>query len=168
MAIREKTVQKFMTLSLPENQVRNIEKSIFNWCVRTTKSLDQVPSWEDRYFKIRYANKCSGIYFNLTHPSSDMIERIKTGVLKTKNIADYKPFELWTTGPWAIQVQQSAEKQERLDIANNRVDENKKGMYQCGKCKSWNTTYFQLQTRSADEPMTTFVTCMNCEKRWKF
>lgn len=168
MAIREKAVQKFMTLSLSENQVRNMEKSIFNWCVRTTKSLEQVPSWEDRYFKNRYANKCSSIYFNLTHPSSDMIARIKTGVLKTKNIADYKAFELWTTGPWANQVQQNAEKQERLDIANDRLDENKKGMYQCGKCKSWNTTYFQLQTRSADEPMTTFVTCMNCEKRWKF
>ena len=28
-------------------------------------------------------------------------------------------------------------------------------------------TYFQLQTRSADEPMTTFVTCLNCNSRWK-
>jgi transcription elongation factor S-II len=29
-------------------------------------------------------------------------------------------------------------------------------------------TYYQLQTRSADEPMTTFVTCVNCDNRWKF
>ena len=28
-------------------------------------------------------------------------------------------------------------------------------------------SYYQLQTRSADEPMTTFVTCINCGARWK-
>ena len=42
------------------------------------------------------------------------------------------------------------------------------GMIQCRKCKSMKTDYYQLQTRSADEPMTTYVTCYNCENRWKF
>ena len=40
--------------------------------------------------------------------------------------------------------------------------------YKCGRCHKRECTYFQLQTRSADEPMTTFVTCLNCGKRWKF
>ncbi|KAL9672633.1 hypothetical protein QQ045_028885 [Rhodiola kirilowii] len=40
--------------------------------------------------------------------------------------------------------------------------------FKCGKCGQRKTTYFQLQTRSADEPMTTFVTCVNCDNRWKF
>ena len=40
--------------------------------------------------------------------------------------------------------------------------------FQCGKCKQRKTTFFQLQTRSADEPMTTFVTCVVCSNRWKF
>ena len=38
----------------------------------------------------------------------------------------------------------------------------------CGKCKKRNCTYNQLQTRSADEPMTTFVLCNECGNRWKF
>eukprot|EP00927_Polykrikos_kofoidii_P054828 TRINITY_DN49182_c0_g1_i1.p1 TRINITY_DN49182_c0_g1~~TRINITY_DN49182_c0_g1_i1.p1 ORF type:complete len:439 (+),score=89.12 TRINITY_DN49182_c0_g1_i1:98-1318(+) len=42
------------------------------------------------------------------------------------------------------------------------------GMFTCGKCKATKTTYFQMQTRSSDEPMTTFVTCLNCNNRWKF
>jgi transcription elongation factor S-II len=42
------------------------------------------------------------------------------------------------------------------------------GMIKCRKCKSMKTDYYQLQTRSADEPMTTYVTCHNCEHRWKF
>ena len=45
---------------------------------------------------------------------------------------------------------------------------NNEGMFECGRCKSRNTDYYQKQTRSADEPMTTFVTCKNCQKKWKF
>lgn len=38
---------------------------------------------------------------------------------------------------------------------------------QCGKCKKKMVSYSQAQTRSADEPMTTYCECMNCGKRWK-
>uniref|UniRef100_A0A7E4UNI4 Transcription elongation factor n=1 Tax=Panagrellus redivivus TaxID=6233 RepID=A0A7E4UNI4_PANRE len=41
-------------------------------------------------------------------------------------------------------------------------------MFKCGKCHQNNCTYNQLQTRSADEPMTTFVFCRSCGNRWKF
>ena len=40
--------------------------------------------------------------------------------------------------------------------------------FKCGKCKFRKAKYYQMQTRSADEPMTTFVTCLNCNHRWKF
>lgn len=38
---------------------------------------------------------------------------------------------------------------------------------ECGRCKQKKVSYTQAQTRSADEPMTTFCECMNCGKRWK-
>jgi len=41
-------------------------------------------------------------------------------------------------------------------------------LFTCGRCKSTKTTSTQKQTRSADEPMTVFVLCLNCGKRWKF
>lgn len=41
-------------------------------------------------------------------------------------------------------------------------------LFSCGKCKKKNCTYTQVQTRSADEPMTTFVFCNECGNRWKF
>ncbi|XP_011935598.1 PREDICTED: transcription elongation factor A protein 3 isoform X4 [Cercocebus atys] len=40
-------------------------------------------------------------------------------------------------------------------------------LFQCSKCKKKNCTYNQVQTRSADEPMTTFVLCNECGNRWK-
>ncbi|KAM4691494.1 transcription elongation factor A protein 2 isoform 2-T2 [Rhinophrynus dorsalis] len=41
-------------------------------------------------------------------------------------------------------------------------------LFTCSKCKKKNCTYTQVQTRSADEPMTTFVVCNECGNRWKF
>ena len=37
----------------------------------------------------------------------------------------------------------------------------------CGKCKCPTTSYFMMQTRSADEPMTIFITCTNCGHSWR-
>ena len=45
---------------------------------------------------------------------------------------------------------------------NMNSEQEHDGFFKCGKCKTMKTTYTQAQTRSADEPMTTFVTCLNC------
>ena len=39
--------------------------------------------------------------------------------------------------------------------------------FMCYKCKARKCTFYQLQTRSSDEPMTTFVSCLNYGNRWK-
>ncbi|KAK8883293.1 transcription elongation factor TFIIS [Tritrichomonas musculus] len=44
---------------------------------------------------------------------------------------------------------------------------NKSKNYKCIKCKSNNISFYQLQTRSADEPMTTFFTCGDCGYNWR-
>ncbi|XP_954220.1 transcription elongation factor, putative [Theileria annulata] len=54
------------------------------------------------------------------------------------------------------------------EIKNIFLNNKTKGQFKCNKCNSKITTYYQLQTRSSDEPMTTFVTCLNCNNRWKF
>jgi len=40
-------------------------------------------------------------------------------------------------------------------------------LIQCKRCKQHNCAYTEVQTRSADEPMTLFVLCKNCGNRWK-
>jgi len=52
----------------------------------------------------------------------------------------------------------------RLDEDNKMVTQ---GLYTCGKCKENKCSYYQLQTRSCDEPTTTFVTCVNCGNKWR-
>lgn len=41
-------------------------------------------------------------------------------------------------------------------------------MFKCGKCGHNKTFHFQAQTRSADEPMTNFLECVQCGNEWKF
>jgi transcription elongation factor S-II len=40
--------------------------------------------------------------------------------------------------------------------------------FRCGKCKKRECTYYELQTRGADEPLTVFVSCTSCGNRWRF
>jgi len=35
------------------------------------------------------------------------------------------------------------------------------------KCGSKKTNYYQMQTRGADEPMTNFINCSECNRQWK-
>ena len=61
-------------------------------------------------------------------------------------------------------------KQQRSDVLKVLYEVNKDmatDLFTCSRCKKSECTYYQIQTRSADEPMTCFVTCLNCGKRWK-
>ena len=55
----------------------------------------------------------------------------------------------------------------------NLIEDKKKNMsttdiFTCKKCHKNKCSVYQMQTRSADEPMTTFVNCLICNASWKF
>ena len=159
-------VTDLMGLDCDENVTKNVEKSIFNWSINRCKQLGKVPSWENHEFKGIYKRKAISIIFNMKEPRSRLVERLKSGEVKTKDLASLGPEKLWPTGPHATALKEK-EYRELVKDKNKGVDMDFKGAFQCAKCRSWKTTYYQLQTRSADEPMTTFVNCVNCGKRWK-
>jgi transcription elongation factor S-II len=65
---------------------------------------------------------------------------------------------------WRVIIEKNIEKEKAMRTSKAA------SMYMhCSSCKrQTKCDYYQLQTRSADEPMTTFVTCLECDKRWKF
>jgi transcription elongation factor S-II len=165
--LREYVKSQFSALlDKPPNDttVFNMEKSIFNWAVKATIMSGDVPSWENMMFKSRYKNKFCTIKYNLQN--SNMKERILSGEIKSRHVGGMNATAMWPDGPMAQAIDKRREFHMRKLLASK--EEVTEGMFTCGKCKSKKTTYYQMQVRSADEPMTTFVTCLNCQKRWKF
>ena len=142
-----------------------MEKSIFNWTIRETKLKNEVPAWENRMFKERYKTKFLNIKYNLEH--SDLAKRILAKEVKTSTIAGLSAVGLNPNGLAAQKIKERHEYHTKKFMLSKTETEDFVGLFTCGKCKSKKTTYYQMQTRSADEPMTTFVTCVNCGKRWK-
>ena len=142
----------------------NMEKSIFNWAIREIKLRSGVPAWENPLFKWLYKNKFLNIKYNMEN--SNLGERILSGEIKSRFIASLNSTGMNPDGRHAQAIRAREEKQASM-FARNKMEEDFTGAFKCAKCKSMKTTYYQMQTRSADEPMTTFVTCLNCQKRWK-
>lgn len=144
----------------------NMEKHLFNWAIRETRFRSEVPSWENPMFKNRYRSKFLSIKYNLEH--SDLSHRINSGQL---NISEVPNMNAMTMDPNGRAANAYRERKEyhikRLLAAKKEEEEDFTGVFTCGKCRSKKTTYYQMQTRSADEPMTSFVTCLKCGKRWK-
>ena len=170
MAMREYACEKFSTLlQVPKSDklCQNLEKCIFNWAVRVTKSQGDQPSWENIFFKDRYKNKFLSIQFSLKDPSNNLVEKLKTEKVRVTDVVMMGPGEIHPQGPHATSKEKRRVEELHRYALNAEEDENYEGMFKCGKCKSMKTTYHQLQTRSADEPMTTFVTCKNCDNHWR-
>ena len=66
-----------------------------------------------------------------------------------------------------LSLNDTAQKKGLKEVAKSILGEKSGGMYSCRKCKSTDTEFTEMQTRSADEPMTQFHVCNACGNRWK-
>ena len=67
----------------------------------------------------------------------------------------------------AKQKQEQAKQEEKMRYGDNESQRIGSNLFECPKCRQRNCTYMQLQTRSADEPMTNFCRCLECNNRWR-
>jgi len=139
----------------------NLEKSIFN---HTVRNVDE-PSWENKWFSNMYKHKFLQIQYNMLK-SPTLKQKIINKDFKTSEVVELKPQHLWPGGPTDKTIEDRIIKDLRKAYLA-KENQNQEGFFTCNRCKTKKTTYYQLQTRSADEPMTTFVSCLNCGKNWK-
>lgn len=140
---------------------KNIEIGIYNFTIKYCTSKNIVKKWENKYFTHIYKDRLRTILMNLQ--SADLLNKIKS--------PEFKPEEFSFITHQEMQPEKWREKIElKNERENNRYSVNLEANtdnFTCRKCKSNKCSYYQLQTRSADEPMTTFVTCISCGNRWK-
>ncbi|QPG95980.1 hypothetical protein C2857_002764 [Epichloe festucae Fl1] len=114
-----------------------------------------------------YKKKIRSLFANLKNKSStELRKRVLSGEISAQKFATMTDDELKSEE----QRKMDAEL-ERENMKKAQVPQEQKSIsdsLECGRCKMKKVSYTQAQTRSADEPMTTFCECMNCGHRWKF
>lgn len=116
---------------------------------------------------MRYKNRVRSRVANLKDPKNpNLRNNFISGAIQPSHLAKMTPEEM--ASDEMKKVREKFIKEAINDAQLATVQGTKTEMLKCGKCKKKNCTYNQLQTRSSDEPMTTFVLCNECGNRWKF
>lgn len=144
-----------------ETIATNIEKGIFNWSIQHASKHNIVKKWSNPFFVTLYIDHLRSVYINLKKP--DVSAAVLTGNIKSQEIAFMTHQEICPE-KWKKLIEDKKVRDKQKYEPNIEASTDN---FTCNKCKSKKCTYYQLQTRSADEPMTTFVTCLECGKRWK-
>tara|TARA_B110000046_G_scaffold59360_1_gene66653 strand:+ start:1284 stop:1991 length:708 start_codon:yes stop_codon:yes gene_type:complete len=144
----------------------DLEKCIVRHSKQTIEKGNGVAAWDNHKFTNIYKHK----FLNLKRAlSSNSIirDRVKNREVSVVEVVAMRPEQLQPEGAYAKAVEDNVHKEMQKEQMIQQAVENHVGFFTCAKCKSIKTTYYQLQTRSADEPMTVYVSCLNCGKRWK-
>ena len=152
-----------------EELSRRLEEAVYNYSMKycETKCIDFSQETDDLYFRRIYLNKISHIYNNL-HPQSELqnnylLPAVLSGDISIDQIPFMSPTEIFPEH-WKPYIEK---KQARETIYNSLQEQVTTDMYVCSRCKKNRCTYYQMQTRATDEPMTTFVTCVECGHKWR-
>jgi transcription elongation factor S-II len=114
-----------------------------------------------------YKTKMRSLYQNLKNKSNPGLrKRVLSGEISAKKFVVMTHDELKSAERRAEDERLEKENMNQAMVA--QVEKSISSSLTCGKCKQKKVSYSQAQTRSADEPMTTFCECMNCGNRWKF
>lgn len=165
---RQFVVARLSTLlEIPETDTIcvNLERSILNYSRDRAISLREEPAWDNHKYTDIYKHKFLQIQHNI-RKSTVLKDWILDKKVKSVEVINMRPEHLWPDGPYATKMEEKIHKELRKEYLAKEV-KNTEGFFTCARCKSKKTSYYQLQTRSADEPMTTFVTCHQCDRNWK-
>ncbi|VEU21119.1 DEKNAAC102026 [Brettanomyces naardenensis] len=115
----------------------------------------------------KYRNKMRSLIMNLRNKKNpELREKVLNGELRPEKFVVMNSQEL---APESLKKLVADLHQKNLFDAQGAVQKRAvTDRFVCGRCKKREVSYYQMQTRSADEPLTTFCTCENCGNRWKF
>jgi transcription elongation factor S-II len=166
-AIRDKVVQNFTEVTSSEiagELEAQLLYNIVNYCKLNGIDVD----WANKIFWNTYRSKAISLYENLRTDGTvtnteNWAKKLLAKEVEIKAFVDM-PAEELCPSRWKAALDKIVETEIRLYSKNVSA-----AIYlYCSRCKKKSKCdYYQMQTRSADEPMTTFVTCIDCGNRWK-
>jgi hypothetical protein len=150
----------------------NIEKSIYNNAIKQFQmkyKFYKIMNRNYQYFEVRriYARTWNMVKTNLINANG-------LKILKQLMVGDLEDREFIHTPHDKLFPELFDETKYKSSIIMYYINsDTMDSMIHCNKCKhnklEYNrVVYYQLQTRSADEPMTTFCECLTCGAKFKF
>jgi len=166
LQIRTKITKKFADILGDEKTAEIIEQSILEYTNQQVIQL-KIPEQHPSINRIYY-EKSRSIYDNL-NPNSyfnnkELLSKIKDNNINLSNIAfinirTFRQKDLWK------RIRQNQEILDKNLMELKPTSET--DQFLCTKCKMRKTTFYTMQIRSADEPETSFITCLNCAYSWR-
>jgi transcription elongation factor S-II len=158
---------KLPELSGKKDLVENIERGVFNTTLDVANRQNVRRYWEDARFCQCYKAVARRVITNLD-PSSyvgnkRLLSRLLAGEFAPHQVASMQTQELYPE-IWKEIEDKQAQKLSRMFEVNKSMATDQ---FLCKRCKKRECEFYERQTRSADEPMTVFITCLNCGNRWR-
>ena len=145
---------KKINIYFDEEKTQDIIDGIINFTKKYVESNESLFLINDIY-----DSKVNEL-IHIFEKSDYIVDLINENEIEPSNLAYMKPHEI------------NPEKYK--NIIEKKAYEHKKkkqkgaSIFSCKKCKQSNCDVTQKQTRSADEPATTFVTCLECGHNFRF
>ena len=158
---RKNICDKLMPILEDEVMVINLEKGVFNFAIKEANSRKIVKKWDNPLFVQLYIDRLRSVYINLKNET--LLGQIKSKEVLSQNIASMTHQE-FNPEHWKEYIDRKIKRDSSKYTTNIEASTD---MFTCKRCKSKRCTYYELQTRSADEPSTIFVSCLDCGKQFK-
>lgn len=158
---RKNIVDKISEVLEDEKKSINLEKGVFNYAIKEANSRKIIKKWENPYFAQIYIDRLRSIYVNLKNP--ELLGLVKSGELAPQVLA-FMTHQEMDHEHWRGMIDRKIKRDASKFTTNVQASTD---MFTCRKCKSKRSSYIELQTRSADEPATIFITCLDCGKQSK-
>ena len=141
--------------------VINIERGVFNSTLDKCTKMDITKCWSNVMFVEVYFRTLHFVFRILNN--QEIRKKLFENEITPQQLAfmthqDIEPEK------WKILIQQKNTRDKHMFQPKVQASTDS---YTCRRCRSKECTYYQMQTRSADEPMTLFVSCINCGNQWK-
>jgi DNA-directed RNA polymerase subunit M/transcription elongation factor TFIIS len=165
--IREKYVFHFDKVIDDYSLSRQIEQSIYNYIISFSREKNIQRNWSNKVFHKLYVSKIMSVYLNLNKNSyiqnENFLNKIKNKEIKPEDIGNLSVYDIYPENWKDLMNLKSKRDKIRYELKPEAMT----SLFKCRKCKSRETSYYEVQTRSADEPMTQFITCLSCSNRWR-
>jgi hypothetical protein len=157
----------FLEPMFSKEDIHMLEKAIFESTYHTSQKKYIACNWKVLPFCELY-RQCLRTVISNIHPASPvhnarLLTRIQDGEFTLSMVPFMTAYDMFPEKWFALKDKLLQREQKILEGNKSRATD----QFKCRRCQKRECTYYELQTRSADEPMTIFITCLNCGKEWR-